>query len=134
MSDPGQQNVETILAAFEWGNRERKLPRQWWHDDGEYVNSREDPDHATHRGVKAIEKLFASWIEAYPDIQVHPLEARGNGDIVFVWARFVGTSAATGIPLTMELALVITLEDGLIRSEVEYFDRAEGLAAAGLSE
>ncbi len=123
-----------VVASYAWGNRERKLAQPWWHEDGEYVNAREDPDHATHRGVDEIEKLFGSWLDAYPDVQVHPLEAHGNGDVVFVWVRFVGTSAESGIPLTMEIAHVITLEEGKIRRLEEYFDRAEALKAVGLEE
>jgi SnoaL-like domain len=85
-----QANVDFVLAAYEWGNREQGVARDWWHPDGEYINSREDPDHATYRGIEAIEKLFASWIEAYPDVQIHPLEARASGDRVFVWSALLG--------------------------------------------
>ena len=129
-----QESVDFVLASYEWGNRERAFARDWWHPDGEYVNTREDPDHATHRGIEAIEKLFASWLEAYPDVRVHPVEARGNGNRVFVWVRFSGHGAESGIPLEMELAHVITLEGGRVRRLEEYFDRAEALQAAGLSE
>jgi ketosteroid isomerase-like protein len=129
-----QENVEFVLAAYEWGNRERKLPGDWWHADGEYINAREDPDHATYRGREAIEGLFASWLEAYPDVQVHPIEARANGNQVFVWVRFSGHGASSGIPLDMELAHVVTLEDGLVRRQEEYFGRAEALKAVGLEE
>jgi ketosteroid isomerase-like protein len=129
-----QENVEFVLAAYEWGNRERRLARAWWHPDGEYVNAREDPDHATHRGVEAIDKLFTSWIDAYPDVQVEPLEARAGGDRVFVWVRFSGHGAESGILLEMELAHVIAIEDGKIKRLEEYFDRAEALEAVGLPE
>jgi hypothetical protein len=83
-----------LLASYEWGKRERKLARPWWHDDGEYVNSREDPDHATYRGVEAIEKLFTSWLEVYPDMRILPLEARGNGD----WVSY-GSASLVRLPL-----------------------------------
>ncbi len=129
-----QQNVEFVLASYEWGNREQRLAVDWWHADGEYVNSRKDPDHATYRGIDAIEKLFASWIEAYPDVRVRPIEARANGERVFVWVRFTGHGAASGMPLEMEMAHVITLEDGLIRRLKEYFSRSEALEAVGLED
>jgi ketosteroid isomerase-like protein len=129
-----QANVDFVLAAYEWGNREHKLARDWWHPDGEYINAREDPDHATYRGIEAIEQLFASWIEAYPDVQINPVEARAKGERVVVWVRFVGRGAGSGIPLHMELAHVITLEDGRIRRLEEYMDRAEALEAGGLEE
>src|SRR3954462_5511161 len=115
-----QQNVDFVLASYEWGNRERALAKDWWHPDGEYVNASEDPDHATYRGYEAMDKLFASWMEAYPDVTVEPLEARANADRVFVWVRFSGHGADSGAPLEMELAHVITVENGKIRRLQEY--------------
>jgi ketosteroid isomerase-like protein len=38
------------------------------------------------------------------------------------------------MPMEMELAHVITIRDGKAVKLVEYFDPAEGLEAAGLSE
>lgn len=128
------ENVKFVLESYEWGNRERKFAQDWWHADGEWINSREDPDHAIHRGTQAIEKLYASWMEAYPDLRVHPVEAKASGSHVFLWVRFSGQGAASGIPLDMELAHVVTLEDGRIRRLVEYFDRREALEAAGLAD
>src|SRR5262245_20535433 len=129
-----EQNVDSVLASYEWGNRERKFARPWWHDDGEYVNSREDPDHARHRGVEAIEELASSWLEAYPDLTIQPLEARANDDMVFVWVRFSGTPAGSAAPLAMEMAHVVTLEDGKVRRLEEYFGRAEALGTVGLQD
>jgi ketosteroid isomerase-like protein len=53
---------------------------------------------------------------------------------VFLWVRFSGHGGESGLPMEMELAHVITMHDGKAERLVEYFDRAEGLAAAGLSE
>ena len=131
-----QENVDFVLASYEWGNSQQptRLAREWWHADGEYINSREDPDHGVYRGLEAIEKLFASWIEVYPDLKVWPVEARANGERVFVWVRLSGHSAHSGAPLDMEGAHVVTLENGKIRRLEEFLDRAEALEAAGLSE
>jgi ketosteroid isomerase-like protein len=129
-----EENVELVLAAYKWGDRHQSLARNRWHPDGEYVNSREDPDHATFRGLDAIEGLFASWIEAYPDVRIIPVEAREHGDRVFLWVRFNGHVADSDVPLQMELAHVITIEDGRMRRLEEYMDRAEALSVAGLGE
>jgi ketosteroid isomerase-like protein len=128
-----QGNIDLVLAAYEWGNRERRLARHLWHDDGVYVNATEDPDHATHRGVEAIEALFASWIASYPDVTVEPLETQAHGDRLLVWVRFAGTAATSGVPLTMEMAHVITIEDGRVLRLEEYFDRTQALRALGSS-
>jgi ketosteroid isomerase-like protein len=57
---------------------------------------------------------------------------QARGDTVFLWIRFTGHGAASGIPLEMVLAHVVTLRDGKAASVVEYSDRDEALAALGL--
>jgi uncharacterized protein len=130
-----QENVEIVLKAYARYNAGERIPELWfWHPDGEYHASREDPDSAVHRGIDAIRKQFANWHEAYPDLRVEVLDARANGDQVLLWVRFVGHGAASGIPLDMELAHLYTMRDGKAERVVEYMDRNEALEAAGLSE
>ena len=65
MSEENLQRVHEQYARYNAGER---APGRWfWHEDAEYHTAREDPDHAAHRGIEAIGKLFASWLEAYPD-------------------------------------------------------------------
>ncbi len=122
-----------VQSGYDWVNREKGPAPDLWHDDGEYVNARGDPDAATHRGLPAIQTFFAGWFYAYPDLRVEALEIRANGDRVFVWVRMTGHGAKSGLPLAMELAHVWTIDDGKIRRIVEYMDSAEALAAAGLA-
>lgn len=130
-----QENVQFVLdtyARFNAGEKEPSLDH--WHEDGEYVASSEDPDSDTHRGIDAVRRQVARWVEAYPDLRVEPLEVKGNQDEVFVWVRFIGHGAASGLPIDMELAQVSTLRAGKIACVVEYNDRAEALKAAGLAD
>ena len=85
-------------------------------------------------GIDAVRRQFASWVSAYPDLKVEPVEARANGDVVFVWVRFTGHGGASGVPMEMEIAHVNVLRDGKVARIEEYFDRSEALAAAGLKE
>jgi len=62
------------------------------------------------------------------------LEAKASGDQVFLWVRFSGHGAESGIPMEMELAHLITIREGRATRTVEYMDRAEALEAAGLRE
>jgi hypothetical protein len=78
--------------------------------------------------------VFHSWVEAYPDLRVEPLEIRQSDNQVFVWARFLGHGAASGVPIDMERAQVWTIEDAKIRRVGEHLDRSEALEAAGLTE
>jgi ketosteroid isomerase-like protein len=133
MSD---ENVELVLDGyprFNAGEPLAPLVLEYYHADAEYHVAREDPDSAVHRGVAAITKQMESWIEAYPDLKLEVSEARANGDQVFVWVRFVGHGAGSGLLVDMEVAHVITLRDGKYARVDEYYDRAEALRAAGLS-
>jgi ketosteroid isomerase-like protein len=127
------ENEELVRFGYDWFNREREPPPTWL-ADGEFINSRADPDHAVHRGLEAIRKQNQDWFDAYPDLRVEPVEIKSNGDRVFVWVRFTGHGADSGLAMEMELAHVITLEDGKTRRIEEFVERAEGLAAVGLSE
>jgi ketosteroid isomerase-like protein len=130
-----QENVDFVRDGYARFNAGERTAELWfWHPNAEYQAAREDPDSAVHRGIDAIRKQFASWVEAYPDLKIEILEAEGNGDQVFLWVRFIGHGAASGIPLEMELAHVYTLRDGKAARVVEYTDRKEALEAAGLRE
>lgn len=128
-----QESVEQLVrSAYESFNRDRRPFPDLWHPDGEYVNSRRDPDHGVHRGLDAIQRLSDQWFEAYPDLTVEPFEIRARGDRVFAWTRWSGHGEASGVPIDMQLAHCWTFEDGKVRRIEEYFDRAEAAAAAGL--
>ncbi|MEA2207605.1 MAG: uncharacterized protein QOF54_82 [Solirubrobacteraceae bacterium] len=125
-----QENVEIVLDGYARFNAGAKEPTlEYWDEDGEYVASSADPDADTHRGIEAVRRQYARWVEAYPDLRVEPLDAKGSGDKVFVWVRFIGHGAASGLPIDMELAHVTTLRDGRIIRLVEHNDRAEALQA-----
>ncbi|HEX6651973.1 MAG TPA: nuclear transport factor 2 family protein [Thermoleophilaceae bacterium] len=128
-------DVEKLIRwGYAYFNREHEPPPTWL-PDGEFVNAREDPDHATYRGIEAIRKQHQGWFDSYPDLHIEPREIRpnGDGDRVFVWAHFSGHGADSGVAMDMELAHVLTIdEDGRTRRLEEFFDRAEGLRAAGI--
>jgi ketosteroid isomerase-like protein len=125
---------ELVRSAYQHFNREREPPPMW-RPDGEFVNAREDPDHATYRGIDAIRRQHQGWFDSYPDLQIEPREIRVNGDRVFVWAHFSGHGADSGAAMEMDLAHVLTIdEDGKTRRLEEFFDRGEALAAVGLEE
>ena len=130
-----QENLEIVLDRYARYNAGERTPDLgFWRGDAEYHAAREDPDSAVHRGIEAIRRQFERWQEAYSDLKVEPLEAKENGDQVFLWVHFIGHGAESGIPMEMEIAHVLTVRDGKVARLVEYMDRAEGLQAAGMSE
>jgi ketosteroid isomerase-like protein len=138
-----QESVEDFIrSAYARFNRAEPDPSgqrelaslDFWHPDGVYVNSASDPDPDVHEGLEAVRQQVGRWVEAYPDLQVEPLEIQTNGDLAFAWVRFSGHGAGSGVPIDMELAHIVTVKDGKIRRLEEYPDRADGLEAAGLRE
>jgi len=130
-----ERNVKFVLDGYARFNAGERTAELWfWHPDGEYQAAREDPDSAIHRGIDALRRHYASWVESYPDLTVEPLEAKGNGDQVFLWVHFSGHGGKSGIPMEMELTHVITMRNGKVARTVEYSDKAEALEATGLLE
>ena len=129
------QRIRQVQQAEREPPDEQELASlDFWHPDGVYVNDASDPDPGIHRGIEAVRRQIGRWVEAYPDLQVEPLEIQTNGDRAFVWVRFSGHGAGSGVPIDMELAHVLTIKGGKTLRLEEYSERADGLEAAGLSE
>ncbi len=92
------------------------------------------PDSDTYRGLREIERLFDSWTAMFPGLRIGSDEYLEAGDQVFTWVRLIGTGGVSGAGVDMEQAQVWTFREGKVIRIEEYFDRAEGLEAAGLSE
>jgi ketosteroid isomerase-like protein len=130
-----QENVERVLEGYDRFNAGERVPAlDAVHEDVEYWTSSQDPDTGVHRGIEAVRAQYARWVEAYPDLRVYPLEAKGHDDKVFVWVRFVGHGSTSGVSVEMEMAHVVTMRDGRFARVVEYNDRQHALNAVGLEE
>ena len=129
-----QENLEIVRRQHEHFNRTGELLPQIYDSDAEWMAAREDPDAATHRGLEAIRGYFAQWTGMFEDIDFRAEELIDAGDKVFAWIRFSGKGVASGAPVETEQAQVWTFRDGKVMRVEEYFDRAEGLEAAGLRD
>ena len=116
------------------GERLTAFIDQYWHPDGVYVNPPDAPEPGAHEGTEAVRRQIWRWVEPYPDLQIEPQEIQTSGNRAFVWVRFSGHGAGSGVPIEMEVANVLTVEDGKIRRNEAYTERADALEAAGLSE
>src|SRR6185503_3390996 len=97
-----QENLKFVLDSYARYNAGERRPELWyWHADAEYHASSDDPDSDVHRGIDAIRKQFERREEAYPDLTVEPIESKEKGDRVFLWVRFSGHGAASGVSIDM---------------------------------
>lgn len=77
MSD---ENLKFVLDGYGRFNAGEKVPELWFFTaDTEFHAARKDPDSAIHRGLEAVRRQHARRVDAYPDLTVEPLEARGMG-------------------------------------------------------
>jgi ketosteroid isomerase-like protein len=129
-----EENIEAVRRQHEHFNRSAEVLPEIYHPDAMWVTAREDPDAATHRGLDAIGDYFAQWTEMFGGIDLRAEELIDAGDRVFAWMQFSGEGSASGAPVKMEQAQLWFFRDGKVVRVEEYFDRAEALEAAGLSE
>jgi ketosteroid isomerase-like protein len=129
-------NVELVRRAVEVfvaGDLDRYFeefvaPDVVWH------TSAEDPDAATHEGREAFRRYIGRWMDSFEDLAGEVEEWLDAGDNrVFAWTRWTGHGRASGLDADWHLAIVYTVRDGRISGGEEYFDRDEGLEAAGLA-
>jgi ketosteroid isomerase-like protein len=88
--------------------------------------------------MTASEELIRAGYEAFNDGSAREptrewwQEVREGDRGVFAWVHFTGHGAGSGLAMEMHLAHVWQVQDGKLKRVEEYFDRDEGLAAAGL--
>jgi ketosteroid isomerase-like protein len=130
----GQREVDAVRAQHDRFAEAAEVVREIYAEDVEWMAAREDPDATTHVGVDAIQAYFTQWVEMFEDVEFEATEVIDAGDRVFAWIRIAGRGAASGIPVGMEQSQVWIFRDGKVARVEEYFDRREGLRAAGLPE
>ncbi len=129
-----EANLDTMRRQYEVQARGGGLVPDLFAEDAEWVAAREDPDAATHRGVEAIQAYLWQWFGAFEETEFRVEEMIDRGDKVFSWIVFSGRGPTSGVPVELQQAQVATFRDGKIGRIEEYYDRSEGLEAAGFSE
>jgi ketosteroid isomerase-like protein len=66
----------------------------------------------TYRGVEGFRAFLADWLEPWDDYEFEVEELHDAGDKAVAVVRQRGLSKATGVPVEMHLAHVITYQDG----------------------
>ena len=139
--------VRAILAPFEEGDlvpmwREEALVaarRQTTADlltsDFECVFVRDDVGRSTHYGVDGLRAAWLDWLEPWDSYhaRVEDVIDAGNGRVVVLTRDHACPKGATA-EVEFLGAPVWTVRDGKVARIEFYFNRAEGLAAAGLAE
>ncbi len=86
------------------------------------------------RGREGLVQLVAMLRDAWAEFRFEPERFIDAGNRVVVFMRVVVEGGASGVPLELETAHVLTIRDARISSARVYRDRAEALAAVALQE
>lgn len=89
----------------------------------------------TYRGPAGFRKYISTWSEVFgPDLRVEPVELIDAGDRIVLLADLRARGQASGIPFNGTIATVSWLERGKATRVQAFFDHAEALEAAGVTE
>jgi len=129
-------NVEVIRAMYEhWARGD--FPASFM--DPDVVNSRigaQTPDmEGEWRGLEAFGRAFAEYLQAFSDLRIEAEEIIDlDDDRVLVLSRHTAKGKLSGAPIEHEIGDLFTLRAGKVVRYASYWDRAEAMKAAGLSE
>lgn len=97
------------------------------------------PTGGVLEGRAEIERVYRLWLSAFPDMTVHVDEVLVDGARVVQIARLAGTHtgdffglAPTGRHVEAQVALLMTITDGLVSEERRIFDFTGVLVQVGV--
>jgi ketosteroid isomerase-like protein len=131
-----EENVEIVRAVFEaWNRRDFEAglrflaPEIELHLIGGFVDLIGGP-------FKGRDGVLRFWREIAETLggQIDVDDAVDLGDQVVATITFSGTGAESGVPAKMQNGYVCTFRDGMVSRVDAYYNPADALEAAGLSE
>ena len=130
-----QENVEVMRRFFDAFERDglhgllRQLhPEIEWTTTGAFIEA------ATYRGHEEVLGYLGSMLSEFENSRVVPEEFIDAGDQAVTSWRFSGQGKQSGAAVELTLTSVSSLRDGKIVRIRNYPDKAQALAAVGLSE
>ena len=99
----------------------------------------ESPTHGTLKNRAAIRSIFATWLDAFPDVTFRQTDLIVEGDRAAVFFTVAGTHIkpfaaipATGRHVEIDGVLLMRFEDGLIVHEKRFYDSTSLLVQIGV--
>jgi ketosteroid isomerase-like protein len=130
-----QENVEVAKAGVEaWNRSDRRTWLALFRSDAEIDWSRaRGPLKGVYRGHDELEAFWGEFWSTFEDVQLETYGFAESGSEV-VYSNTSHSRGRQGIEVTARSTFVVTVENGQITRLQMFQERAEALAAAGLSE
>jgi ketosteroid isomerase-like protein len=128
-------NVELVRRAFaEWSQGDFRSSEGIYDPHVVLVVRAEFPDAGAYYGMEGVRKYTRYLFAAFNDFSISGEEFVEAGDSVVVRVHQRGTGAGSGVPAEIEYYMVWTFRGGTLVRMESIRDRADALAAAGLTD
>ena len=131
-----EENVEILRRVYEqWARGD--FSGNFFDPDVEYSRiGAETPDmEGRWLGLDQFLIAFREYLQALSDLRIEAERIIDlGGDRVLVLSRQTARGKQSGVPIEHEIGDLFTLRDGKIVRYTSYWNRADALEAAGLSE
>ena len=131
-----QENVEIVCRLFDqWATGD--LSADCFDPEIEYLRTgARTPDmEGRWVGLDQVSTAMRHYLRAFSDLRIEAERIIDlSGDRVLVLSRHTARGKQSGVPIEHEIGDLLTLRDGKIVRYDSYWERAEALEAAGVSE
>jgi ketosteroid isomerase-like protein len=130
------RNVEIVREMYDRREGGDMYVGEFVHPEIVFIRiGSELPDVAGEwRGKEGLRQATAEYLNVFEDYRFEVEEIRDLGDRVLVLERHSARGKLSGASISQDVGTILTLGDGLIVRWEYYWERAEALEAAGISE
>jgi ketosteroid isomerase-like protein len=130
-----QENIEIIRRAYEAANRgDFAGADAYVHPDVEFHTYAQSPEAGVYRGKEAVRKYNENLFGQFESIRFDVEEIIDAGDRVVVLSTQHAVPKGGQQEMSVRVAEVWTIRDGLLAERRSYSTREEAFEAAGLSD
>ena len=119
---------EALLAALPELIAQTCDPEIEWYEDPQRADAR------VYRGHEGVRKSWERWLDQWDEYGGDAERFIDCGDEVLVVAREHGRGARSGATVSGRIFIVVTLRNGKILRDREFYDEAAALEAVGLRD
>jgi ketosteroid isomerase-like protein len=130
------ESLETVRRMYERREAGDMYVGEYIHPDIEFARfGSEAPDFTGEwRGSEGLKQATVEYLNVWEDYRFEVERMIDLGDRVLVLERQTARGKRSGATISQDVGALLTLRDGLIVRWEYYWERADALEAAGLSE
>jgi ketosteroid isomerase-like protein len=130
------ESLEVVRRMYERRETGDMYVGEFVHPDIEFIRiGSEAPDFAGEwRGTEGLRQATAEYLNVWEDYRFEVERMVDLDDRILVLETQTARGRRSGAVISQDVAAILTLRDGLIVRWEYYWDRADALEAAGVSE